>query len=138
MRRHRHPFLKKQEAKFTLALAPMLDVIFLLLLYFVVTFHPVSTETQTAMKLPGINPTSPPRRPVIVQLGVLPGQYLVHNQPSSLAKVAAYLASAAVSEPEATVSIKVSPEATERELVAILDLCQKTRLTNLNVMTYKQ
>jgi biopolymer transport protein ExbD len=134
MRRTRHPFLK-QEAKFTLALAPMLDVIFLLLLYFVVTFHPVSTEGHTAMKLPGINPTPGPRRPDIVQLGVLPGQYLVHNQPCSLAKVAAYLASAAVSEPDARVSIKVSPEATEGELVAILDLCQKTRLTNLSVMT---
>ncbi len=132
MKRH---ILSKHQLK-TIPMAAMIDIVFLLLVFFIVTFQSQLVEAHLVVNMPtgGYGP----RSPALLTLTVLPGRCLLLEREMPLDRIAAWLAQATVHAPDTTVLIKVSPEATEGELVRVLDLCTELKLTRLNLMTLKE
>ncbi len=138
MKRER-PWRKTKSA--AMPISAMIDVIFLMLIFFLLTYKPAFLEAYAAVKHPG-PPNEPPPiyrpQPVTLDVAVLPGEYRLENRRMSLIRIRDWLLGRASLDPETTIKIKVSPEATEGELVAVLDMCHDLQLRNLHVLTLKE
>ncbi|OGV72327.1 MAG: hypothetical protein A3K19_15310 [Lentisphaerae bacterium RIFOXYB12_FULL_65_16] len=121
-------------------MSALIDVVFLLLVYFVLTQTQQMLEAHLAVTLP--SPDRPTRPPPFVpqpflELQVRPGQVLLQGVPRSLSTIRADLATLARFDPEQAVIIKSHVMAKTEELVAVLDLCKGVGLTRLSLMTLK-
>ncbi len=116
-------------------LSSMIDVIFLLLMFFVMTHRPSLLEAFATVKHPGKGAGVFREH---IRIRVQPGQYHLMDARRSLPEIEDWLVSSKSLVSDFTVIIKVSPNATEGEFVAVLDMCSKLGLTNLNVMTLKE
>jgi len=116
----------------------MIDVIFLLLIFFIVTAKPIITEAQMSVNLPSSDTTAPKEEiPTIIEIHVLKDSYFLGNVHQSLEYIKSQLTEIANYDPEVTVSIKTSPAARHENFVRILDICSKAGLKNLNIFTLK-
>jgi len=117
-------------------MASMIDIVFLLLIYFIVTHRDEKTEAHLAVNLPSPNaaPTTEVK-PRLLELEVHPGQVLLQGAPRSLDQIRETLAYLAKLDPEQTVMVKTSVMARTAELVSVLDLCKGVGLEKLNVVT---
>ena len=117
-------------------MSSMIDIVFLLLIYFIVTHRDEKTEAHLAVNLPSPN-TAPTTevKPRLLELEVHPGQILLQGAPRSLAQIRETLAYLAKLDPEQTVMVKTSVMARTEELVSVLDLCKGVGLEKLNVVT---
>jgi len=116
-------------------MSSMIDVVFLLLIYFIWTYKDEIPEAHLAVNLPapGAEQTGPP--PEVLNLEVHPGEYRLRNKTLSLPTITSTLQTIAASTPEVTVIIKVNQSALTRELISLLDVCQGVGLSNLSVVT---
>lgn len=121
-------------------MSAMIDVVFLLLIYFISTQKEIIPEAHLAINLP--SPPSvdqpPPETPQVpMDILVLPGpNYQVSGAPATLEVIDARLRSVAGINIETTVTVKTSMRAKADDMVKVLDLCHKYGLKNLNVVTY--
>ena len=117
-------------------MSSMIDVVFLLLIYFIVTQKPEISEAHLAINLPSPNAKSQNDiKPRLLELEVHPGQILLQGAARPLDKIRETLAYLAKLDPDQTVMVKTSVMAKTGELVAVLDLCRGVGLTKLNVVT---
>ena len=116
-------------------LSSMIDIIFLLLFFFILTAKESPLEAWAKAKLPQPGPRPP--RVAILTFSVLPGRYLVNDRPVTTAELDAVLANTATKDPTGALIIKVSPDAEEGELLYLLDRCHKHDLKNLCLLTRK-
>ena len=120
-------------------MAAMIDVVFLLLIYFIVTQKDELSEAHLAVNLP--TPTPPPEQveppPPVLELEVHPGRVLLHGNQLPMEQITDMLAHFAKLDPEQTVIVKTSLMAQTRELVSVLDLCKGVGFYKLNVVTLK-
>ncbi|OVE77398.1 hypothetical protein BVX99_02710 [bacterium F16] len=146
-------------------MSAMIDVVFLLLIFFIVTYQEPMVEAHMAINMPSPNPppnSEPPPPPL--EIWVLKGdkvmdpttgkqrvdgrnqpvfkpgsRYLMMGRsPSTLKKIEEELYAIVANNPKQAVMIKVQQVAPEGNLVDLLDLCSKVKLTNLNVLTLKE
>lgn len=119
-------------------MSAMIDVVFLLLIYFISTQKEIIPEAHLAINLPSPNPGPPPETQQIpMDILVLPGpNYQVSGAPATLEVIDARLRSVAGINIETTVTVKTSMRAKADDMVKVLDLCHKYGLKNLNVVTY--
>lgn len=124
-------------------MSAMIDVVFLLLIFFIVTHKEELIEAHMAINLPspGAAKSNAPK-PVLLEVQVPPdetnpGVYAIQGKMVTMEKLDDIFASTAALDPDQTVIIKVSPEAREAKLIALLDHCKKAGLTKLNVLTLK-
>jgi biopolymer transport protein ExbD len=117
----------------------MIDVTFLLLIYFIVTKREDIPEAHLAVNLPSgrAAPAKSDERPNLLEIEVHPGQVYLKKMPQTMAQLQDMLAKMAAYDSEQTVIVKTSVLAQTRELVTVLDLCKGLGLTKLNVMTLK-
>ncbi|MDT8391945.1 MAG: biopolymer transporter ExbD [Lentisphaeria bacterium] len=118
-------------------MSAMIDVVFLLLIYFIVTYKEEIPEAHLAINLPQPQdrPSDPETPPQLLEIEIRPTQYLLRNMPMSLDRVESVLTSMAARDPELTVIIKVDQRSKTKNLVGVLDICKNVNLTNLNVVT---
>lgn len=120
-------------------MSAMIDVVFLLLVYFVLTKKPDIPEVHMAINLPSPNPATQPDEPppTTLEIHVLAGErYMLQGTKQvSLQALENYLLDFAAFGTDQTVMIKVEPEAREAALVNVLDRCSKANLSNLNVLS---
>ena len=122
----------------TFPMAPMLDVVFQILIYFVFTFRVDLPEAHLAVNLPSPGAVASNRpRPKLLELQVMPGEVLLQGTPRSLEMITETLAYLAKLDPDQTVIVKVSTKAVAEELVRVLDTCRGVGLTKLNVVTLR-
>jgi biopolymer transport protein ExbD len=118
-------------------MSSMIDVVFLLLIYFIVTFKEEIPEAHLAVNLP--SPSAPPptetEPPPLLEIEVQPGEYRLRKKTLTLETIRRTLATLAETDPDLTVIIQVSQRAKTRNLVTILDVCKGVGLENLNVVT---
>lgn len=121
--------------KIEIPMSSMIDVVFLLLIYFIVTYQDEIPEAHLAVNLP--SPGAPPREeqepPDLITLEVYPGEFRLRGRTYTLATIERTLRSLAAGSPDYTVMIRVDPQAETRGLITILDICQGVGLRNLNV-----
>jgi len=121
-------------------MSPMIDVVFLLLIYFIVTYQKEIPEAHLAVKLPGApekEEKQPEKPPSLLELEVHPSAYVLRGKMLSLETITKTLTSIADSDPDVTVIIKVSARTETRRLIHLLDICKGVGLRNLNVVTIK-
>lgn len=129
---------KKSAEQLQIPMSAMIDVVFQLLIYFIVTHQKEIPEAHLAVNLPSPNTAAAPQvKPKLLELQVMPGQILLQGVPRTLAMVQESLAYLAKLDPEQTVIVKVSLMARAEELVQVLDLCDGVGLSKLNVVTLK-
>ena len=125
-------------------MSAMIDVVFLLLIFFIVTHKDEMIEAHMAINLPSAasKPSDAPK-PKLIEIQVPPdeemdGMYLLMGAtPADIDTMEETLAGIAVLDPDQTIIIKVSKRAEQRKLIALLDRCKKVGLNQLNVLTLK-
>ena len=116
-------------------LAPMIDVVFLLLIFFMVATTFVEREKEMAVDLPQAESgEEPSETPDIVIINILQdGTIKVDGQVLDVQALLSYLERVARKNPETPVDIRGDQGMEHRHLVAAMDACQKNGLTNLAI-----
>ncbi len=130
---------RKAAGKMEVPMASMIDVVFLLLIYFIVTQKDEISEAHLAVNLPSPDrATQTEVKPRLLELEVQPGRVLLQGVPKTLPQIRETLAYLAKLDAEQTVMVKTSVMARTEELVAVLDLCKGVGLSKLNVVTLQR
>ncbi len=121
-------------------MSSMIDVVFLLLIYFIVTQKEIIPEAHLAVNMPG--PESKKEQPenfeppITIDVKILSGnEFQFRNKTVSLASLTKKLVSLGEADSEYTVMLKVSAGAKNYQLIQVLDACEKANLKDLNIVT---
>ena len=131
------PIRKKSstgEEAIEVPMSSMIDVVFLLLIYFIVTFREVIPEAHIMVNLPAGGPSVGPK-PDMLEIKILEGAYKLNDSFKNLQTIDNILVDTGNRAPDTTVVIKVGLAAKTEKLVEILDRCEKAGLKSLNVLT---
>jgi biopolymer transport protein ExbD len=136
----------KQPEAVEMPMSAMIDVTFLLLIFFIVTATDEIIEAHVSVDLPSASSSkSSEKPPQLIEVVVPPdseagleGKYLLMGStPHDIDALEQVLAGVAVLDNTQTIIIKVSPDATQGKLIQLLDRCKKVGLSKLNVLTLK-
>ena len=118
-------------------LSSMVDIVFLLLIYFIVTQKPIVEETLINAQLPTKpdtiieEPSFPIKIDVLKEDGDL---YRVMGNEWRKKDLFNYLQTLADNDPEQAIIISCGDNAQHQKLIELLDACSKAELTNLNIV----
>lgn len=128
-------------------LSSMIDVVFLLLIFFIVTHKEIVEEALLACDLPAPDAAakSDSEPPVLFTIDVIKisanptdkreeAIYLVNGKKWRYKNLVQMLTQQATSDPDTTVIINCGPNARHKKLVWLLDACGEANLTNLNLV----
>lgn len=126
---------KKGQEKIEVPMASMIDVVFLLLIYFIVTHKEELSEAHLAVNLPsgGSSQQSPDAR--LLEIAVRPGVIALRGKVMNEEQLRETLTRFGKTDPDQTVLIKVDSKARTGQLVTVLDICKAAKLTELNVVS---
>jgi biopolymer transport protein ExbD len=122
-------------------LSSMIDVVFLLLIYFIVTQKPIIEDTLLGVNLPapGGSKSSKPVQLFTIDVMKLPGTnsddiYHLNGRPWYFKDLKVTLLETAKTDPDMTVIINCGPNAKHLKLIKLLDACAEAKLTKLNIV----
>ena len=120
-----------------LEMTPMIDVVFQLLIYFIVTTKPIDVITNLDVFRPAPDPNAPKDTPPpnLVRLGVYQDGYTVNDVSATPERLDEALAKVAAINAGQTIMITVSAFSEHGMLVKALDLCAKNGLKSLSVVS---
>lgn len=122
------------EAK--LEMTPMIDVVFQLLIFFIVTIKPEDILSHLDIVRP-----APDQRVVenrvkdLLEILIFDQGYVLQQQPISLRRLERKLAEISRFSENMTVIIKCTGSSPHKYLVELLDVCEKVGLRNLSVFS---
>lgn len=122
----------------TLSLTPLIDVVFLLLIFFLVTSEFEEEERRLDIVLPSATSATPmiskPREIVVdIDSG---GSLYLSGQPTSLLELQRLLRIAVASNPtNQTVVIRADRSTSFQPVVSVMDLCNKSGVSDYSVTT---
>jgi len=129
---------------FETPLSSMIDIVFLLLIYFIVVNKPLSEETILGVSLPDgrENLRLPSRSLFMVNVDRLfktnPEKdlkyYTIKGQPWTLENISKLFRNSDSFKKDTTVLINCGPNARHEKLIRLLDVCQHAGLKNLNLI----
>ena len=111
-------------------LAAMIDVVFLLLVFFVLAVKPVDVLAKLDVSRPAATPDDEIRLELL-QIDVLPERYAVNGRMLDETALAESLARWGRHTPRSTVKIVCDSASTHSRLVKALDACEAAGLKNL-------
>lgn len=122
-------------------LSAMIDIVFLLLIYFIVTQKPIIEDTLLGVNLPAPG-SSKSNKPVqlftIDVMKVKGGEgdnvYYLNGRPWYFNDLKDTLVETAKTDPDITVIINCDPNAKHKKLIRLLDACNQAGLTKLNLL----
>lgn len=120
-----------------LSMTPMIDVVFQLLIYFIVTIKPIDVITNLDVFRPAPDPNAQPdeKPPQLIRIGVFPDGYTVNDNPVTLDAMDRALGRLAAIDAGQTIMITVSAYSEHGALIRALDLCAKNGLRSLSVVS---
>ena len=120
-----------------LEMTPMIDVVFQLLIYFIVTTKPIDVITNLDVFRPAPDAAAKPdeKPPNLVRVGVYQDGYTVNDVPASPELLDTALAKVASIDAGQTIMITVSAVSEHGQLVKALNLCAKNGLKSLSVVS---
>jgi biopolymer transport protein ExbD len=128
---------RKKEAESTeLPMTPMIDCVFQLLIYFVVTTVP----RDVVANMDVFRPSPEERRqqvemPKVIRIEVFPEGYAINDRPVTVEDLDRLLVRLAGIDAKQSVLIMSTADAPHGRLVTVLDLCAKNKLNNLSVLS---
>ena len=127
-----------------ISMTPMIDVVFQLLIFFIVTIKPIDIMAHLDVFRPSLDQKqedyTPPK---MVKIIIFRDVYTIgltgsgDDKPVTLDKLEQLLASLAATSKTQTVSISCAPDSEHGRLVRVLDLCSKLGLQNLSVTSMR-
>lgn len=120
-----------------LPMTPMIDVVFQLLIYFIVTIRPIDVfahlhvnrprdeEQQERLEVP----------PNLLRINIYAEGYTINDRPVRIEDMDRMLGRLAEFDRQQTILILVSSYSPHEMLIRILDLCERNGLTNLSVLS---
>jgi len=130
--------VKRSSVAGTLSLTPLIDVVFLLLIFFLVTSEFEEQERKLDIVLPtatsAVPMTGKPKEIVIdVDAG---GQVYLRGQPTELDELQRLLESAVANNPvHQSVVIRADRATSFQPVVSVMDVCNKTGVADYSVTT---
>lgn len=118
-------------------LAPMLDIVFLLLVFFIVTQTFEDTEPDLSINLPSAETPKPGEsvsNEIIVNIRK-DGTVVINRQPYTMEELERKLLSVARLDKSQLVRIRLDEKAEGGVIVAVMDACLKADLTNISFST---
>ncbi len=120
--------------------APMVDIVFLLLIFFLVTWSYARFEPELDVSVPAAEEGTEPRR----QFGEIiinvhrDGRIVVHSEEVGDAELLAKLEAVAAIRANQSVILRCDEEAPSRHVLHVLDLCHKAKIYNVAFATRKR
>ena len=120
-----------------LPMTPMIDVVFQLLIYFLVTIHPKDVVANLDVFRPSPDarqeqPTTPPK---MIRITVFAEGFTINDRPVDAPELDKLLSKLASIDKNQTILIMCTASSHHEDLVRVLDLCAKSRLVNLSVVS---
>jgi len=119
------------------SMSAMIDVVFLLLIFFIVTFVPPRVESHMAINAPGPSGTPPRPDQFRLEAEVHPDGIRYNSRTITLDQLEDKLLKAVTNQADIPFFITVNPAAQEGQVVAVLDICGKIDLQNISLLTLK-
>ena len=127
---------KMEEVK--LDMTPMIDCVFQLLIFFLVTMKFEDIIAHLDVYRPSPDPNAPPPKEKVdemVTIGVFADGFTINDRPMGLDALDRMLNKLAGYSRTQTILIKCAPDSPHERLVQLLDLCAKNKLENLSVLS---
>ena len=120
-----------------LPMTPMIDVVFQLLIYFLVTIHPKDVVANLDVFRPSPDAkqeqsTTPPK---MIRITVFPDGFTINDRPVDAPELDKLLSKLASIDKNQTILIMCTSQSPHENLIRVLDLCAKSRLVNLSVVS---
>ncbi len=120
-----------------LNMTAMIDVVFQLLIFFLVTQKPIDTMANLDVSRP-----SPEKKqeqmetpPNMIRIQIYPDGFTMNDRPVQLSQMEGLMARLAGIDRNQTIMIMCTALSKHEDLVRVLDLCAKTGLVNLSVVS---
>lgn len=117
-----------------LPMTPMIDVVFQLLIYFIVTLKPIDVLANLEVMKPESDKSIQQNMVQLVQINVLANAYGLNDNELSYEQLETYMVRIS-DDKEQTIMIKCSRDAPHERLIKVLDLCARLQLKNLTLVS---
>lgn len=128
---------KREESAAELDMTSMIDVVFQLLIYFLVTFETPDVIAHLDVFRP--SPDSPPKeqqeQPNMIRINIFPDGFTINERVVTLEGLDKLLTKLAGYGTSQTVVITCGSASAHGDLVRVLDICAKTGMKNLSVVS---
>jgi len=120
-----------------LPMTPMIDVVFQLLIYFLVTIKPVDViaHLDVFRPSPEASQEKPDTPPKMIKIVVFTDGFVINEKPVELPELDRLLTKLAGIDTKQTILIMVTADSPHEKLIQVLDLCAKAKLVNLSVVS---
>jgi biopolymer transport protein ExbD len=130
--------IKRSSVAGTLSLTPLIDVVFLLLIFFLVTSEFEEEERRLDIVLPTATSAVPmigKPREIVIDINQQ-GEVFMRGQPTSIEDLERLLKSAVVSNPtNQSAVIRADREASFQPVVSVMDACNRSGISDYSVTT---
>ncbi len=120
-----------------LEMTPMIDVVFQLLIYFIVTMKPMDISAHLDVFSPSAPqaPADPTQIPDMIRIMIDADGLVINDRVVSVANMRIILQSLASYSTEQTIMIHCAADSKHSQLVEVLDACARVGLHNLSIVT---
>ena len=119
-----------------LDMTPMIDVVFQLLIFFVVTLQQEDILSKLSAARPAADPSAnPSKQPETINIVVAPQGFVFNGRPMRLPELDRSIERLSGYSKTAMVIIKCTADSTHAMLVQALDVCNKHGMTNLSIFS---
>jgi biopolymer transport protein ExbD len=132
-------FQSRQLEPAGMQLAPMIDIVFLLLIFFIVTWQFSRSETEMKISVPSSQEGADPKRvlgEIIVNVRVT-GEVVVEGQVMSQAQLKQKLSAIAKQHQNQPVRLRGDAKCEYQTIVEVIDTCQKAGIWNISFATQR-
>ncbi len=132
-------FQSRQLEPAAMQLAPMIDIVFLLLIFFIVTWQFSRSETEMKIAVPSSQEGADPKRvlgEIIVNVRAN-GEVVVEGQVMSQAQLKQKLSAIAKQHQNQPVRLRGDSKAEYQTIVEVIDTCQKAGIWNISFATQR-
>jgi biopolymer transport protein ExbD len=119
-----------------LEMTPMIDVVFQLLIFFIVTLKQEDILARLMASRPAPDPNAiPDKQPDLINIDVHRGGYIFRGKPLTLDGLDRQIERYAEISTKANVIIRCTADSPHRYLIQVLDICNKYGMVNLSIFS---
>jgi biopolymer transport protein ExbD len=132
-------FSSRQPEPAAMQLAPMIDIVFLLLIFFIVTWQYTRSETELSVSVPTAEEGADPSRQrgeIIINI-LADGSIRVEGTTVDLSQLYDRLMPIAKQFPNQPVRLRGDSQVIYQKMVEVIDTCQKAGIWNISFATQR-